>query len=277
MRASSLTPFVGASTVTRSLTSWYASRSEVATSTGARPRLRGSREEVVRLVARRLRDEEAELLAHGRQQRELLEQRLLEDAAGLVRLVCLVAVRRRLERVPADEHGARPLGLPEPHHHVREADDGVQRDRLRQAVVGAVGERVAVDGEERAQSDSSSSRIFAISRSVASAAASPSSRPRRSSIVDGRSVGDADLPEPKQLVGSRDRGGHERDAGLERDPRGAGARARLEALDEPLRAPRPLGEHRDRVAFAREAHGGLDRGDVALARGGPEMRRRRSG
>ena len=86
MRATSLTPFVGASTVTRSLTSWYASRSDVATSTGP-GHLRGRGEEVVRLVARRLRDEEPELLAHGRQERELLEQRLLEDAAGLVRLV----------------------------------------------------------------------------------------------------------------------------------------------------------------------------------------------
>ena len=39
----------------------------------------------------------------------------------------LVAVRRHLERVPADEHRARLLGLPEPHDHVREADDRVQR------------------------------------------------------------------------------------------------------------------------------------------------------
>ena len=37
------------------------------------------------------------------------------------------------------------------------------------AVVGAMGERVAVDGEQHAQSDSSSSRNFTISRSVASA------------------------------------------------------------------------------------------------------------
>ena len=36
--AVSLTPFVGCSTVTRSLTSWKASRSEVATSTGPRAR-----------------------------------------------------------------------------------------------------------------------------------------------------------------------------------------------------------------------------------------------
>ena len=39
--------------------------------------------------------------------------------------------------------------------------------------------------------------------------------------LDGRPVRDAKLAEPEQPVGPRDRGRHERDAGLERDPRGA--------------------------------------------------------
>ena len=151
----------------------------------ARPRVRRGGEEVVGLVAGALPDREAERLRERGHQRELLEQRLLEDATGLVRLVRLVAVRRDLERVPADEHGRGPLRLPEAREHVREADDRVQPDRLRQAVVRAVRERVAVDREQHAHSDASSSAMRAISRSVASCAASPTSPPRRSSISTG--------------------------------------------------------------------------------------------
>ena len=51
MRASSLTPFTGCRIVTRSLASWNASRSEVATTTGPSHFARGGGEEVVGLVA----------------------------------------------------------------------------------------------------------------------------------------------------------------------------------------------------------------------------------
>src|SRR5581483_10647673 len=87
------------------------------------------------------------------------------------------------------DDGVRALRVPEPDEHVREADDGVEADRLRQGVVGAVGERVAVDREQDAHaSDASSSAIRAISRSVASCAAyRTSSTERRSSISSGPS------------------------------------------------------------------------------------------
>jgi len=81
----------------------------------------------------------------------------LEHAPGLVRVEGLVAVRRHLQRVPGDEHHVRPLALPEPRQHVGDADDCIPVDRLRQRVIGAVGERVAVDCEQDAQSDASSS------------------------------------------------------------------------------------------------------------------------
>ena len=156
-----------------------------------RPRVRGGGEEVVRLVAARLADLEAERLAELGQPPELLEQRVLELAPRLVGRQRLVAVRRRLERVPADEHRLRPLGIPEPHQEPREADERVRRpavalDRLRDRVVGAVCERVAVDREERAaHSESSSSRIDAITRSVATRAASAGSSSSRSSSWTG--------------------------------------------------------------------------------------------
>ena len=82
----------------------------------------------------------------------------VEHAPALVRGERLVPVRRNRERVPADEHRARLLGVVEPRQHVREADDRAGRaaagaaDRLRQPVVGAVGERVAVHDEERLHS-----------------------------------------------------------------------------------------------------------------------------
>ena len=150
-----------------------------------RPRLRGGGEEVVGFVAGPFPESEAERPRECGHQRELLEQRLLEHPPGLVRLVRLMPVRRNLERVPADEHRVGALCLPESREHVREADDRVQPDRLRQAVIGAMRERVAVDRQEHAHNDVSSSAMRAIKRSVASWAASPASRPRRSSSSTG--------------------------------------------------------------------------------------------
>ena len=88
---------------------------------------------------------------------------------------------------------------------------------------------------------------------------------RRSSDLDRRTVGDAQRPEREQPVGAGDGRGDERHSGLQRDPRRAGACARLVLLHEPLLAPRPLGEHHDDVALLREAHGRLDRLDVGAA------------
>ena len=156
-----------------------------------RPRPCAGGEEVVGLVPRCLADEESERLRQPRQPSELLEDRGLELAPRLVGGERLVPVRRRLERVPADEHRLRLLGVPEPHEEAREADEGVGRpavslDRLRDRVVGAMGERVAVDGQQgAAHSDSSSAPIASISRSVAIRAASPVSTPARSSSCTG--------------------------------------------------------------------------------------------
>jgi hypothetical protein len=80
-----------------------------------------------------------------------------------------VPVGRRLERVPRDEERLGLLRLPEPLQETGEADECVQADRLRQRVVGAVCERVAVDREQQAaQSSSSSEWIATIRRSVVS-------------------------------------------------------------------------------------------------------------
>src|SRR5205085_10423817 len=88
-------------------------------------------------------------------QAELLEQIRIELPPALVPREELVAVRRLLERVPADDDRTRPLRFPQPHEEVRDAEQHVPRSslgaakRLRECVVGAVRERVAVDDEER--------------------------------------------------------------------------------------------------------------------------------
>src|SRR5256714_7219300 len=137
----------------------------------------GRGEGVVRFVPGRLRVREPQRLDQYRQELELLQELLVEDPAGLGALEGLVPVGRHGERVPGDEDGARLLRVPEPEQHVREADDRARgatlgaADRLRQGVVGAVREGVAVDGEERprrAHSVSWGRRISAISRSVVS-------------------------------------------------------------------------------------------------------------
>ena len=224
----------------------------------AGPRARRRGEEVVGLVAARLRDREAERLDECGQHPELLEDRLLELAARLVLGQRLVAVGRRLERVPGDEHRLGLLRLPEPHQEVREADERVQADRLRQRVVGAVGQRVAVDRQEHAaHSDASSSWIAAIRRSVVSTA----------SCGDRRSGRRSARARPRAGAGRRalDPGRDERHARLDRDARGAGVRLRGVLLADALPAACALREHRDHVALARELDGGLDRLAVGAA------------
>src|SRR5207237_1498129 len=79
----------------------------------------------------------------------------VELAPALITREELVPVGRNLERVPAHEHRARRLRLPEPHDEVRKADQSIAwspfraAHRLGQRVVGPVCERVSVDDQER--------------------------------------------------------------------------------------------------------------------------------
>ena len=132
---------------------------------------RGRGQEVVRLVARALRGREPYRAHEFREHVELLEQLRVENPAALVGVERLVAVGRLADGVPSDEHGTRLLGLPEPQQHVREPEDAAQAHALRHRMIGAVGERIPVDHEQRPHSSARSSSIRVISRSVASSAA----------------------------------------------------------------------------------------------------------
>ena len=113
--------------VVRSETSWNVSRSPLATiAVPPAPLLGGDGggEKIVGLVARRLGVGEAAGRDELRQRVELLEQRVVEFAAALVGRELPVPVGRRVERVPADQHGARLLGLVEPQQKIGEAEDG---------------------------------------------------------------------------------------------------------------------------------------------------------
>src|SRR5262249_61874725 len=119
-------------------------------------------------------DSEAERSRQVGKLAELLEDRALELAPRLVAGQLDVAVRRRLERVPPHEDGLGPLPVPELEQEVPEADEGIRRpavaaERLRDRVIRAVGEGVAVDGQQQhpAHTDASSSAIAAMTRSVA--------------------------------------------------------------------------------------------------------------
>ena len=236
----------------------------------ARPVRRGCREEVVGLVSRRLPDRESERLGQHRQDLQLLENPVLELTAGLVGRELLVAVGGRLERVPPDQHRVGLLGIPEAHQEACEADQSVSRaavaaDRLRNCVIGAMRQRVAVDREQRpAHAVASSSAIAAITRSVAIRAAS-AGRQSPGRRLDRRAVTDAPRAKRPQAVGSADAGGHERHARVERDARGAGMCLRLPRLAQALLAACPFREHRDHVAVASERDRRLDRLQVGLA------------
>jgi hypothetical protein len=102
-----------------------------------------------------LAGDEAERTDELRQEVELLEQLRVEDAAALVGGEGLQAIGRLANAVPSDHHRARLLGFPEAEQEVREADDCARgkacraAHRLRQRVIGAVCERVAVDRKQR--------------------------------------------------------------------------------------------------------------------------------
>ena len=231
----------------------------------------GGAEEVVRLEARRLAAHDPARLEQPRRKVELLEELGVELAAGLVAGQQLVPVGRDEQRVPADDDGTRPLRLPEPEEHRREAGQQVPgpavraADRARQCVEGAVGERVAVDDEQRrAHGDSppaaaSSEVIASRSRSVASVGRLRGVEPAQIAQLDRRAVRDAERPEALQPVGADDAGRDERHTRLERDSRRPAAPPRLVTLAKPLRPAGALGEHDDGVPCAAERDGGVDR------------------
>ena len=219
---------VGWRIVVRSLTSWNMSRSDVATRRPARcllsrPRRppRKSSASYPGAFARRSRSPRR-ARAGGR---AAPSSSVVELAAGLVAGERLVAVGRHRERVPADETRARLLGLPHGHEHVREADDHVRGPaaragstaaargrpggrtsrRRRRAAAGAhsVASRRSISAHQPVGRLGAAPRGIAVARSSRRSAA----RRRRGAARAGRSGR------------CRDRGRHERHAGLERDPR----------------------------------------------------------
>ena len=231
-------------------TSWNASRSEVATSTGpGQASARAGREEVVGLVAGRLRDRGSRTTrrapAGGRAARRSSPRtraptgRRAAPRGG--RWACRACPSRRAPtpaaRSPRAAAGSR-----------RSRRARCSADRLRQGVVGAVGERVAVDREqETAHSDASSAldRGHQPVGRVRAASAAPG-RARSSSSIGG-AVPHAPGLEPAQAVGALDPRRHERHAGLERDPRRARVRAAPRASSAgPSAAACPPGTSRSR-------------------------------
>ena len=121
-------------------------------------RLQGGtgREKIVGLVTRRLGCGEPARRDELRQQFELVDQLGVKLPPALVVGKQKLPVGRGAERIPADEHRARPLAVIEAHEEIGEADDRAAAaiagaaDRFRQRVIRAVRERVAVDHEQRA-------------------------------------------------------------------------------------------------------------------------------
>jgi len=114
-----------------------------------------SGEEVVRLVARRLRIGKAALRNELRQHVELVHQLGVEDAAALVSRERPVAISRGDEGVPADQHRTGLLLRVEPQQKIGKADDrfpafvATPPHRFRDTVIGAMRKRVAIDDEPR--------------------------------------------------------------------------------------------------------------------------------
>src|SRR5213078_1626761 len=89
-----------------------------------------------------------------RQRFKLLDQFVIELAPALIGREQFLPVGRRAYRVPADQNGAGVLGVIEPQQDVGKADDrptaavAAAADRLRQAMIGAMAERIAVYDEQ---------------------------------------------------------------------------------------------------------------------------------
>jgi hypothetical protein len=116
----------------------------------------GGGEEIVGLVAGAARIGEAAGGDEFGDDRELLDDLIVEFAPALIGRKGFVPVGLFLQRVPGDNDGARLLVAMEPQQQIGEAENGAGRplalalDRLRQGVIGAVSERIAVDRQQRA-------------------------------------------------------------------------------------------------------------------------------
>ena len=80
------------------------------------------RQKIVCLIAWRLRIGEPACRDELRQDVELIHQLGVKVATALVAFERPVAVGRRVERVPADQHGSRLLLLVEPQQEIRETE-----------------------------------------------------------------------------------------------------------------------------------------------------------
>src|SRR5262249_36187085 len=113
----------------------------------------GGGKEIIGLVASRLGVGEAAGGDKFRQRIELLDQVVVEFPSALIGGKLVVAIRRRVERIPRDQHGARLFLAVEPQQNIGKAKDGAGRpvaaahDRLRQRVIRTVRERVPIDDQ----------------------------------------------------------------------------------------------------------------------------------
>ena len=79
---------------------------------------------------------------------------VVEFAAALIVGESLVAIGRRLKRVPADQHGAGALGAVKLHQAIGKAENGaggpvaIAQDIFRQCVISAMREGIAIDDKE---------------------------------------------------------------------------------------------------------------------------------
>src|SRR6516225_9771262 len=106
------------------------------------------RQKVVRLIPGRLRVLKAASCGELRQKVELVQQLIVEFTSTLVCGEFLVAFRGNFQRIPPHDDGSRLLGLVKPKQEVGKADNRSRAaavlapDRLRESVVGAMGEGV---------------------------------------------------------------------------------------------------------------------------------------
>src|SRR5258706_8730687 len=141
--------------VVRSDASWKASRSPVATTTVPQRFSSLATAEIIRLVAWPFCVGEAARGDELRQHVELIDKLVIEFPTALIARQRFMAIGWLIEGVPGDEHGAGQLGFVEAQQKVGEAQDRASAlvasspDALRQPVVRPVGERVAVDDEQR--------------------------------------------------------------------------------------------------------------------------------
>ena len=112
-------------------------------------------EKIVGLVAGAPRIGEAAGGDKFRNQFKLLDELVVEIAAALIGRKSLVPVGLRFERIPADQHRTRLLGAIELQQAIGETEDRTRRppaiasNRLRQRMIGAVREGIAVDHQQR--------------------------------------------------------------------------------------------------------------------------------